>query len=960
VRSTFRILALAAVTAFMNWTSGSVQAAPQASPDVNWADSGQADATDRLRSVEPSPSREIRGLVLGRGDSPVSGAVIVSNAGGRAISNARGEFSLVLPQIAGEPRVAAAIRLTAASTQGGTTLVGSSLLTEEAQRGESLIISMASSGTCEPSWLPSFGGQPGVSEFPNSGLATPTVYSLAVFDDGLGDGPCLIIGGDFSIAGGRYASQIARWDGVEWSALGEGCNNVVRALAVHDAGAGPVLFAGGDFTTAGGLPASRIASWNGVSWAPVGGGVDGAVYALTSVTLGSTTTLVAGGLFSTAGGVSASRIASWNGSAWSALSSGVFQGGVGGNYFVASLAVFNEGSGPALIAGGKFATAGGVTASNIARWDGATWSPLGTGTNAEVLALATDAAGGSTLYAGGAFTLAGGAPASRVATWNGSSWSALGSGVNLTVYSLAISPVGGAVAPGLYAGGQFTTAGGTPANRVARWTGTTWEPVTTGVTNTVRCIARIPLGAAGGLSDRLAVGGSFTTAGDSDGASPFSAKGVIAWDGSAWQLLGFGFSARVTAMTTFDDGGGPALYIAGGFRHVNGILVNRIAKWDGTAWSSLGTGFGKPISSLAVYDDGLGGGPALFAGGSFQPSDGSPGKFIAKWDGNSWSEVGGGLNGQVLALEVFDDGLGGGPRLYAGGEFTQAGGSSMSGIARWNGITWSPVGAGMTQSGGNYVAELLAYPGGDLGGPSLFVGGKFSIIGGVFVSNLARWNGSTWSSVGGSLGGGPAGTSTVNALALVESDGSLPGGLYAGGFFSLAGPVSAKNIARWNGTSWSALGTGVGSTVGAICAFDDGAGSGQSLYVGGFFLSAGGISANNLARWDGAAWSDVGGGVNSSVSELKAIQLSPRDAEVLYVGGQFTLSPAGDSYLARWQGCPTVTPCLGDFDGNGTVDGADLATMLGAWGGPGADLDGSGATDGADLAVLLGAWGVCP
>jgi hypothetical protein len=46
-----------------------------------------------------------------------------------------------------------------------------------------------------------------------------------------------------------------------------------------------------------------------------------------------------------------------------------------------------------------------------------------------------------------------------------------------------------------------------------------------------------------------------------------------------------------------------------------------------------------------------------------------------------------------------------------------------------------------------------------------------------------------------------------------------------------------------------------------------------------------------------------------------------------------------------------------DLDGSGTVDGADLAILLGQWGGPGtADLDGSGSVDGADLAILLGAW----
>ena len=46
-------------------------------------------------------------------------------------------------------------------------------------------------------------------------------------------------------------------------------------------------------------------------------------------------------------------------------------------YKVHALAVFDDGSGPALYVGGLFETIGGVAANNIAKWDGATWSPLG-------------------------------------------------------------------------------------------------------------------------------------------------------------------------------------------------------------------------------------------------------------------------------------------------------------------------------------------------------------------------------------------------------------------------------------------------------------------------------------------------------------------------------------------------------------------------------------------------------
>jgi hypothetical protein len=92
------------------------------------------------------------------------------------------------------------------------------------------------------------------------------------------------------------------------------------------------------------------------------------------------------------------------------------------------------------------------------------------------------------------------------------------------------------------------------------------------------------------------------------------------------------------------------------------------------------------VRSLAVYDDGSG--PALYAGGTFNIAGGVAAERIAKWNGSSWAPLGSGVSGgastNVMALVVHDDG--GGPALYAGGTFTVAGGGrragSRSGTAR--------------------------------------------------------------------------------------------------------------------------------------------------------------------------------------------------------------------------------------------------------------------------------------
>jgi HYR domain-containing protein len=87
------------------------------------------------------------------------------------------------------------------------------------------------------------------------------------------------------------------------------------------------------------------------------------------------------------------------------------------------------------------------------------------------------------------------------------------------------------------------------------------------------------------------------------------------------------------ALAVHDDGGGTALYVAGVFTSVGGIVgalaVNRIARWDGASWSALGSGMNGNVMDLLTYDDGSG--PALFAAGDFTSAIDSADSFLAKW-----------------------------------------------------------------------------------------------------------------------------------------------------------------------------------------------------------------------------------------------------------------------------------------------------------------------------------------
>src|SRR5215471_12747455 len=86
---------------------------------------------------------------------------------------------------------------------------------------------------------------------------------------------------------------------------------------------------------------------------------------------------------------------------------------------------------------------------------------------------------GPALYVGGYFTFADRVPANRIAKWNGTSWSALSSGMDGSVLALTVYNDGSGSA--LYAGGGFLTAGGVPANYIAKWDGTRWSALGSGV-----------------------------------------------------------------------------------------------------------------------------------------------------------------------------------------------------------------------------------------------------------------------------------------------------------------------------------------------------------------------------------------------------------------------------------------------------------------------------------------------
>ncbi len=732
------------------------------------------------------------------------------------------------------------------------------------------------------------------------------VLALAVFDDG--SGPGLYVAGNFTTAGGIEANRIARWDGRNWSALGSGLGDAVWALAVFDDGAGPALYAGGYFTSAGAVEAAHIARWDGRSWSALGSGLDGAATALASFDDGTGPALYAAGGFSTAGGIEANHIARWDGSEWADVGGGVAPG------VRAALAVFDDGSGPALYFGGSFTSAGGMEANHIARWDGRKWSPLASGLDNTVRALAVfDDGGGPALFAAGYFTSAGGVEAIRIARWDGRSWSALGSGLDAGVLAIAVFDDGRDAGPALFAGGFFEQAGDVHSPSVARWDGRAWSSLDRGIS----------------------------------GPGYRSVLALASCEDCAADLAG--------------------LYAAGYFTTAGGKPAGCIARWDGTEWLSLGGDLpginGDFISALAFFDDGSG--PMLYAGGYFLAIGGVEANRIARWDGSAWTQVGGGADGWVRALGLFDDGSG--PALYVGGAFTSASGRPVARIARWDGRGWSPLGAGL--GGGDVLVRAFAVFD-DGKGPALYVGGHFETAGTIAATNIARWDGREWSPVGNGLPGTDPGTHDgVWALGVYDGGGGGGPALYAGGHIEIPQDDNdgVAGLARWDGAAWSAVEGWQTGMVYTFQVFADGAAGSPALYIGSSYNLAGGLESEALLRFDGLTWSLPAGGIEepdgyAAVYALGLFDDGLGEGPSLFAGGSFDL--AGDQStrnVARLIGCASAV--AGDQDGDADVDADDLEALIEAWGvcpdppvACPADLDGDAAVSITDLLLLLAAW----
>lgn len=449
-----------------------------------------------------------------------------------------------------------------------------------------------------------------------------------------------------------------------------------------------------------------------------------------------------------------------------------------------------DGAGPqkqVLVVGGLFKVAGDVFADNIATWDGDRWHAFAKGIPTYVsengpngvLALATLPDG--TLVAGGQFSNAGGTAVQGIAKWSGTNWLALGSvsSALVRVHALAVLPNGD-----LVAGGHFSSIGGVVANMIARWDGSAWHPLGDGLNWTVNALCVLDNG-------DLIVGGRFSTAGG------IPANLIARWDGQAWHALGSGITGnpssevRAIAKTADDE-----VVAAGWFDFAGEVPATDVATWNGERWSALGPPLTEPnfyCLHIQANGDIIAGGTNMYGA----DPDGLGGGQVVRWDGVQWH----GFGPSVWGWPPVTDENTPAPRtilespdgsLIVGGLFVNAGTTGVSNIASWDGSRWHALGTGLNQSAG----RMFVRANGDL-----IINGVFTHVSNVSAYGAAVWDGQQWSALSRTDD-----EVTLNNTNRVDSIRERANGDLIGvGTFVLRSGQWRYALVQWDGRTWNRI-----------------------------------------------------------------------------------------------------------------------------------------------------------
>ncbi|MBI1382715.1 MAG: hypothetical protein GC161_16695 [Planctomycetaceae bacterium] len=293
-----------------------------------------------------------------------------------------------------------------------------------------------------------------------------------------------------------------------------------------------------------------------------------------------------------------------------------------------------------LVVGGSFASLGGTAIANLAVQNGAGgWTAVGGGRPFAVYAVEAGADG--RLYAAGISTnFATFQSVPAISRFDGNQWQNFLAPPPYTVPTSFVATVDDFLvdADGTFiVAGNFTSIGGVNAQSIARWNGSNWTALGTGLTGGVRRIERLPNG-------QLLAAVAFPSGGAA-GTSSFAT-----WNGTTWTAAFVGASAQCFGVTDFEFSPSGQLVASGAFAYPSTQVVDQVARWTGQDWQPLGVGFntepeGNGVTGLVLLPDG-----DWVALGRFQLNGNSDVMRAARFNGTSWS-----VFDQGLAPDVPDE-----------------------------------------------------------------------------------------------------------------------------------------------------------------------------------------------------------------------------------------------------------------------------------------------------------------
>lgn len=372
---------------------------------------------------------------------------------------------------------------------------------------------------------------------------------------------------------------------------------------------------------------------------------------------------------------------------------------------------------------------------------------------------------------------------------------------------------------------------------------------------------------------------------------------VVRWTGATWQQIAVYTSAiNSSAINTMAVFGGE-LYVGGHFATIGGATVGNIARWNGSSWNPLGSGaysipsISDHVYAMAAYT--YGGVAGLYVGGSFTYAGGQVSTGLAFWNGSTWSPFG--VAGTVRSLAVRSSVSPSTSHLFIGGTFTAVAGVPADKVARYNSSAAS-------------VTPLTGFPGSSEC-RTLFVRGigssSYELVGGE-ASQLWRWTGTTWNTLAPSLSAVEADTlATYGGQPTIVTSGYY-GGRYVVG--TSQGDGLYGGVFDHDGVTWRRVnGAGIDDRVYAVLPV------GGQFLIGGSFRSISGVTMNGVAIGTPGNWQPMAGGLTGGGSGI-VLALAKLPNGDLVAGGSFALSNGGAlDRIARWDGS-TWSPLAGGMN----------------------------------------------